>query len=124
MIDANQVWDVSQAIAWVKDLEPIKPWFIEEPTAPDDILGHAAVRKALKPYGIGVATGEHAMVVCNNSKPFASTRSFAIVAAAPDVDSKAQFTVPATLMPRAAIRFGIRRERACAKNMCCCYCMQ
>ena len=34
--------------------------FIEEPTAPDDILGHAAVRKALKPYGIGVATGEHA----------------------------------------------------------------
>ena len=34
--------------------------FIEEPTAPDDVLGHAAVRKALKPYGIGVATGEHA----------------------------------------------------------------
>lgn len=34
--------------------------FIEEPTAPDDILGHAAIRKALKPHGIGVATGEHA----------------------------------------------------------------
>jgi L-fuconate dehydratase len=34
--------------------------FIEEPTAPDDILGHQAIRKALKPYGIGVATGEHA----------------------------------------------------------------
>ena len=34
--------------------------FIEEPTAPDDVLGHAAIRKALKPYGIGVATGEHA----------------------------------------------------------------
>lgn len=34
--------------------------FIEEPTAPDDILGHAAIRRALKPYGIGVATGEHA----------------------------------------------------------------
>ena len=34
--------------------------FIEEPTAPDDVLGHAAVRKALKPFGIGVATGEHA----------------------------------------------------------------
>ncbi|KAH9917666.1 enolase C-terminal domain-like protein [Epithele typhae] len=49
MIDANQVWDVPQAIE-----------FIEEPTAPDDVLGHAAVRKALKPYGIGVATGEHA----------------------------------------------------------------
>ncbi|KAI0761125.1 enolase C-terminal domain-like protein [Irpex lacteus] len=60
MIDANQVWDVPQAIEYVKGLEEIKPWFIEEPTAPDDILGHAAIRKALKPYGIGVATGEHA----------------------------------------------------------------
>ncbi|GBE83760.1 L-galactonate dehydratase [Sparassis crispa] len=60
MIDANQVWDVPQAIDYVKSLAEIKPWFIEEPTAPDDILGHAAIRKALKPYGIGVATGEHA----------------------------------------------------------------
>ena len=60
MIDANQVWDVQQAVDYVKGLEEIKPWFIEEPTAPDDILGHATVRKALKPYGIGVATGEHA----------------------------------------------------------------
>ncbi|KIY66930.1 enolase C-terminal domain-like protein [Cylindrobasidium torrendii FP15055 ss-10] len=60
MIDANQVWDVKQAIDYVKGLEEIKPWFIEEPTAPDDILGHAAIRKALKPHGIGVATGEHA----------------------------------------------------------------
>ncbi|KAJ7591664.1 enolase C-terminal domain-like protein [Mycena floridula] len=60
MIDANQVWDVKQAIDYVKGLEDIKPWFIEEPTAPDDILGHAAIRKALKPHGIGVATGEHA----------------------------------------------------------------
>ncbi|QRW19089.1 enolase C-terminal domain-like protein [Rhizoctonia solani] len=41
-------------------LESLKPWFIEEPTAPDDILGHASIRKALKPHGIGVATGEHA----------------------------------------------------------------
>ncbi|KAL4079475.1 enolase C-terminal domain-like protein [Scleroderma citrinum] len=60
MIDANQVWDVPQAIQYVKDLAEIKPWFIEEPTAPDDILGHATIRRALKPYGIGVATGEHA----------------------------------------------------------------
>jgi len=60
MIDANQVWDVQQAIDYVKGLEAIKPWFIEEPTAPDDILGHAAIRKGLKPHGIGVATGEHA----------------------------------------------------------------
>jgi len=60
MIDANQVWDVQQAIDYVKGLEAIKPWFIEEPTAPDDVLGHAAIRHALAPYGIGVATGEHA----------------------------------------------------------------
>ncbi|KAF8634254.1 hypothetical protein AX15_001004 [Amanita polypyramis BW_CC] len=60
MIDANQVWDVPQAIDYVSKLKEIKPWFIEEPTAPDDILGHAAIRKALKPHGIGVATGEHA----------------------------------------------------------------
>ncbi|ORX39717.1 putative mandelate racemase/muconate lactonizing enzyme [Kockovaella imperatae] len=59
MVDANQVWDVPQAIEYMKKLEPIKPWFIEEPTAPDDCVGHAAIRKALKPYGIGVATGEH-----------------------------------------------------------------
>lgn len=44
----------------MKVLEPIKPWFIEEPTAPDDAVGHATIRKALKPLGIQVATGEHA----------------------------------------------------------------
>ncbi|TFK26112.1 mandelate racemase/muconate lactonizing enzyme [Coprinopsis marcescibilis] len=60
MIDANQVWDVSEAIDYVKGLASIKPWFIEEPTAPDDVLGHGTIRRALKPYGIGVATGEHA----------------------------------------------------------------
>jgi len=60
MIDANQVWDVPQAIDYVSALAEIKPWFIEEPTAPDDILGHAAIRRALKSHGIGVATGEHA----------------------------------------------------------------
>ncbi|KAI0280050.1 enolase C-terminal domain-like protein [Russula aff. rugulosa BPL654] len=60
MIDANQVWDVQQAIDYVSSLAEIKPWFIEEPTAPDDILGHATIRRALKPHGIGVATGEHA----------------------------------------------------------------
>jgi L-fuconate dehydratase len=54
------VWDVPQAIEYMKKLEPLKVWFIEEPTAPDDAVGHAAIRKALKPYGIGVATGEHA----------------------------------------------------------------
>lgn len=57
MVDANQVWDVPQAIAWMKHLAPYKPWFIEEPTSPDDVLGHATIAKAVAP--IKVATGEH-----------------------------------------------------------------
>jgi L-alanine-DL-glutamate epimerase-like enolase superfamily enzyme len=58
MIDANQVWDVPQAIGWVQELAEFHPLWIEEPTSPDDILGHAAIRRAVAP--IGVATGEHA----------------------------------------------------------------
>lgn len=58
MLDANQVWEVPQAIDWVKKLAPLKPTWIEEPTSPDDILGHATIAKALKPLGIAVATGE------------------------------------------------------------------
>jgi L-galactonate dehydratase len=49
---------VPEAIHYMKQLVQYKPWFIEEPTSPDDILGHAAIRMALKPYGVGVATGE------------------------------------------------------------------
>ncbi|TDU88008.1 L-fuconate dehydratase [Kribbella voronezhensis] len=59
MIDANQVWEVPQAIEWVRALARFEPLWIEEPTSPDDILGHAAIRKAVAP--IGVATGEHGM---------------------------------------------------------------
>lgn len=59
MIDANQVWDVPEAIEWVGRLAEFKPLWIEEPTSPDDILGHAAIRRAIAP--IGVATGEHGM---------------------------------------------------------------
>lgn len=57
MIDANQVWDVPQAIAWVGALAEFRPLWIEEPTSPDDVLGHATIRRAVAP--IGVATGEH-----------------------------------------------------------------
>ena len=57
MLDANQVWDVPQAIHWMKHLAAFNPWWIEEPTSPDDVLGHAAIAKAVAP--IGVATGEH-----------------------------------------------------------------
>ena len=59
MIDANQQWDVNEAIARVGELAQFKPWWIEEPTSPDDVLGHAAIAKAVRPMGIGVATGEH-----------------------------------------------------------------
>lgn len=60
MIDANQMWEVDQAIDWVNELGFANPWFIEEPTSPDDILGHLKIRQ-----GIGrvkVATGE----MCQN----------------------------------------------------------
>lgn len=57
MLDANQVWDVGQAVAWVRELAVFDPLWIEEPTSPDDVLGHAAIARAIHP--IGVATGEH-----------------------------------------------------------------
>jgi L-fuconate dehydratase len=56
-IDANQRWDVQPAIDWMRRLAPYEPYWIEEPTSPDDILGHAAVRRAVRP--VKVATGEH-----------------------------------------------------------------
>jgi L-fuconate dehydratase len=59
MIDANQRWDVGEAISWTTSLAHLRPLWIEEPTSPDDILGHAAIARALEPLGIGVATGEH-----------------------------------------------------------------
>lgn len=57
MVDANQVWSVPQAIEWMARLAPFKPLWIEEPTSPDDVLGHAAIARAVAP--IRVATGEH-----------------------------------------------------------------
>jgi L-fuconate dehydratase len=57
MMDANQVWEVNEAIANMRELARFDPWWIEEPTSPDDVLGHAAIARALAP--IGVATGEH-----------------------------------------------------------------
>jgi L-fuconate dehydratase len=56
-VDANQRWDVPDAIAWVGALSPYDIWWVEEPTSPDDVLGHAAIAKAIAP--IRVATGEH-----------------------------------------------------------------
>jgi L-fuconate dehydratase len=56
-IDANQAWGVAQAIEWLRPLAEFEPYWIEEPTSPDDVLGHAAIRRAVRP--IKVATGEH-----------------------------------------------------------------
>ncbi|TDO52299.1 L-fuconate dehydratase [Kribbella sp. VKM Ac-2527] len=56
-IDANQRWDVADAITWINALKPYDVWWVEEPTSPDDILGHAAIAKAIAPTK--VATGEH-----------------------------------------------------------------
>lgn len=61
MIDANQVWDVDTAIDWLGHLAFAKPWFIEEPTSPDDIEGHRRIREAVK-ASMQVATGE----MCQN----------------------------------------------------------
>jgi len=58
MADANQVWDVPEAIERMRHLAPFSLRWIEEPTSPDDVLGHAAIRRAIAP--VGVATGEHA----------------------------------------------------------------
>jgi L-fuconate dehydratase len=57
MMDANQVWEVGDAIANVKKLAEFEPYWIEEPTSPDDVLGHATIARAIAP--IKVATGEH-----------------------------------------------------------------
>ena len=58
MIDSNQRWDVDEAIARIKELSHLNLWWAEEPTHPDDVLGHARIAKAIAP--VGVATGEHA----------------------------------------------------------------
>ncbi|EJF88907.1 L-fuconate dehydratase [Bartonella tamiae] len=60
MIDANQIWERDQAISWVKELSFAKPWFIEEPTSPDDVEAHRAIRFGVAP--VKVATGE----MCQN----------------------------------------------------------
>ena len=57
MIDANQKWDVNEAIERINELAQFNLWWAEEPTHPDDVLGHATIAKAVRP--VGIATGEH-----------------------------------------------------------------
>ena len=56
-IDANQRWNVQEAVRWIGALGEFNPYWIEEPTSPDDVLGHARIRRAVAP--VKVATGEH-----------------------------------------------------------------
>lgn len=60
MMDANQKWDVEEAIVRTRELAVVDPWWMEEPTSPDDILGHARIRREVS--GVRIATGEH----CHN----------------------------------------------------------
>jgi L-fuconate dehydratase len=64
MMDANQVWEVEEAIAATRRLAEFDPWWMEEPTSPDDILGHARIAREVAP--IRIATGEH----CQNRTMF------------------------------------------------------
>lgn len=64
MMDANQIWDVPEAIRWMEELAQFDPHWIEEPTSPDDVLGHATIRAAIHP--VKIATGEH----CQNRVMF------------------------------------------------------
>jgi L-fuconate dehydratase len=64
MMDANQKWRVIEAIQRTKELAELDPWWMEEPTSPDDILGHARIRREV--YPVRIATGEH----CHNRVMF------------------------------------------------------
>ena len=64
MVDANQKWSVDEAIARTRLLAEAKPYWMEEPTNPDDVLGHARIRREVKP--VRIATGEH----CHNRVMF------------------------------------------------------
>src|SRR5260370_21214352 len=64
MMDANQKWDVLEAIQRTQELAELDPWWMAEPTSPDDILGHARIRQEVSP--IRIATGEH----CHNRAMF------------------------------------------------------
>ncbi|HVG27934.1 MAG TPA: enolase C-terminal domain-like protein [Acidobacteriaceae bacterium] len=64
MVDANQKWGVEEAIRRTRQLSALKPWWMEEPTSPDDILGHARIRREAAP--VRIATGEH----CHNAVMF------------------------------------------------------
>lgn len=68
-VDANQKWGVEEAIAWMEQLKDFNLTWIEEPTSPDDILGHAKISRALKKHG----------TVINWSSPLLNYRTISLV---------------------------------------------
>ena len=73
MIDADQAWEVDQAIAWVRRLADFEPWFIEEPTSPDDVMGHRKIREGIGDIGWRPASTARTASSSNSSLP--ATRS-------------------------------------------------
>lgn len=64
LVDANQTWEVDEAIDWIRELAVFGPEFVEEPTSPDDVFGHLKIKRAID--GIRLASGEH----CHNRVMF------------------------------------------------------
>ena len=95
-VDANQRWEVAEAIDWINKLSEFDPYWIEEPTSPDDVLGHAAIRAGVAP--VLVATGEHV----------ANRVVFKQMLAAGSLD----------ILQIDATRVGAR-ARPCARRSCC-----
>lgn len=71
MLDANQVWEVDQAVEWIKELIKFEPYWIEEPTSPDDCFGHYKIREMLQEK-IKIASGE----MCANRVMFKQFLAF------------------------------------------------
>ena len=94
MMDANQKWDVEEAILRTRELQQFDPWWMEEPTSPDDVLGHARIRREVP--GVRIATGEH----CQNRilfKQFMQAHAIRSTAAASQASTK---TSPSSSSPQ------------------------
>ena len=82
MMDANQVWGVDEAIAAMRRLAAHDPWWIEEPTSPDDVLGHARIRRAVAPIRVATAsTSRTGSSSSSSSRPRRSTSASSTPAA-------------------------------------------
>jgi L-fuconate dehydratase len=118
-IDAKQRWDLADAITWIAKLAPFDPYWIEEPTSPDDIVAHAAIRKTVRP--IQVATGEHAQTASssNNSynwPPSTSCRSTPHASEGSTRTSRSSSSPPNSVDPSARTRAESNSAKWC--NTC------